>query len=265
MYLCQSFAGLAGRSASLGCLLLIVSGCGTAAYEAKLNRALTESTRLTPFAALHEQSTTLPGTGISLRLPKIFDQAAASYAPGAISARDSTPDAEKVVDPKRLHPSFIQIPGLITTYEAFVAPPNQAAMPVYAYLGRLGKAESPTLTQDIAAQLKAKFPDKTAEWQEVSAPSPDLAADGSVKNVPWKKLSLTGINQDFDGGSPGSPSFYERAAQFELWVHEGEADVVVIGWSAPEALSGFVNLGSLAPAVAGTLKTGGAVAEGEGV
>jgi hypothetical protein len=240
----------------LGSAFSVTAGCGTAAYEATLTKTLSEANRLTPFAALHDQPITIPDTDVSVRLPKLFDQNSASYAPGATSTRDSTPDGEKVVDPKRLHPSFLTIPDLKTTYEAYL-PSGSTNIPVYCYLAvRPKPVPGPETAQamevGLASLLKAKFPDKEAKWEDVTATSPDLTADGGTKSIAWRKLAIT-ANQEFDTGTPGSPQFYERNAQFELWLHDGEKEIVLIGWSVPELIGSTVNLPSLSPPVAGTV------------
>jgi hypothetical protein len=225
-----------------------------------MNRTLGELNRLTPFATLHDQPITIPQTGVSLRIPSIFDQTSASYAPGAISTRDSTPDKEKVVDPKRLHPSFMKIPGLKTTYEVYVSPQGQSAMPVYLYLATEKKAapgpeRAAALAQDLAAQLKAKFTDQDPKWEDETAASPELSPEGAAKTLAWKKLAIK-VNQEYDGGASGSPSFYERSGQFELWLHDGESDIVLIGWSVPDQIAATVSVAKLSKPVAGTVVIG---------
>jgi hypothetical protein len=250
------------RLVLLAALAAAIGGCGASAYEAKYSRALGEMNRLTPYATLHDQPITIPETGVSLRIPRIFDQTSASYAPGGISTRDSAPDQEKVVDPKRLHPSFMRIPGLKTTYEVYVAPANQSPMPVYMYLA-VEKKQAPgperaaALAQELSAQLKAKFADQDPKWDDETGTSPDLSPDGTTKTLAWKKLAIK-ANQEFDTGTPGSPAFYERNAQFELWMHDGENEIVLIGWSVPELLGTNVNLASLSKPVAGTVTFGAA-------
>jgi hypothetical protein len=241
------------------CGILLLAGCGTSAYEATMAKTLSEANRLTPFATLYDQPITIPETGVQIRIPKLFDSNSASYAPGATSVRDSPPEGEKVVDPKRLHPSFLTIPSLKTTYEAYM-PTGNTSIPMYCYLAVqkkavLGPEVAQKLQDDLIAQLKAKFAGKDPKWEEVTATSPELTPEGSPKTLAWKKLAIK-APQDFDTGTPGSPQFYERDAQFELWMHDGETDIVLIGWSVPELIAGNVNLPALSQAVAGTVVFG---------
>jgi hypothetical protein len=237
-----------------------IAGCGASAYEAKFTRTLGEMSRLTPYAALHDQPITIPETGVSLRIPRIFDQTSASYAPGGISVRDSAPDKEQVVDPKRLHPSFLKIPGLKTTYEVYVTPDKQSPMPVYMYLAvekkqAPGSERAAALAQELSGQLKAKFNDQDPKWDDETATSPNLTPEGATKTLAWKKLAIK-VNQEYDTGTPGSPSFYERNGQFELWMLDGESEIVLIGWSVPDLIGTTVNLPSLSKPVAGTVVVG---------
>jgi hypothetical protein len=239
--------------------LLLFAGCGTSAYEATMARTLSEANRLTPFAALYDQPITIPETGVQVRIPKLFDTTSASYAPGSTSVRDSPPDGEKVVDPKRLHPSFLTIPGLKTTYEAYM-PTGNTNMPMYCYLAVQKKAApgpeaAQALEKDLTEKLKSKFPDKDPKWEEVTATSPDLTPEGGTKTLTWKKLAIK-APQDFDTGTPGSPQFYERDTQFELWMLDGESEIVLIGWSVPDLLGTNVSLPSLSLPVAGTVIIG---------
>ena len=242
----------------------MLAGCGTADYEAKMTRTLSEANRLTPFAALYDQPITIPGTGVTVRIPKLFDQTSASYAPGAISARDSSPDKENQADPKRLNPSFLTIPDLKTTYEIYVTQTSQVPMPAYCYLAvkkksAPGPEEAKALETDLSAQLKAKFPDQDPKWDDVTVTSPDLTPEGGAKTLAWRKLAIK-AKQEFDTGNSGSPQFYERESQFELWMLDGESEIVLIGWSVPELIAGTVNLATLSQPTAGTVAIGAAPA-----
>jgi hypothetical protein len=184
--------------------------------------------------------TRLPDTSISLRIPMVFGK---SYQ--ADSAHED--DGAKI-NPERLQPPFLKLPGFKLCYEGVNKSP-QGQFPFYCYLAAVPSRQGDidTLAGQLQAQLNRAFPaapdpmNKDAaeaaaaaqappRWETVDAEAP------TGYSVHWRKIRFQG-SQPFlvktDKVAPQS-----LPGKFELWLHDAGDYIVLIAWRAPDQAIG---------------------------
>jgi hypothetical protein len=227
--------------ALVGCVLvtLFSSGCGTSQYNALMNRRLAALRGEAKFRHLYAP-TRLPDTPISIRIPMVFGK---SYQ--ANSAHD---DDGAAINPARLQPPFLKLPGFKLCYEG-VHKAGAEQFPFYCYLAAVPtrQGEIDILAGQLQAQLNRAFPSKAdpmnkdaaqagaapqtaPAWETVDAEAP------TGFSVHWRKIR-------FDGSQPFLVKTDKVAPQtlpgkLELWLHDAGDYIVLVAWRAPDQAIG---------------------------
>jgi hypothetical protein len=229
--------------ATAGCLLL--AGCGTGSYEALMKTRMGALNSSAPFQQLFAASE-LSGTPVKVRVPQKF---AASYAENSPHAEDGA-----VIDPKRLKPPFVNLPGFKLCYEQTSPNADGQHLPYYCYLCafQAGPGQAAKVEGDIRAELTKEF-GGAAAWEDVGA----LTPTGATLN--WKKIAVAGeMEFDIHSGDniPDNKEFKKIPGKFELWSYQANDWVVMIGWREPDAIADQSGLSGLAPLTAGSIDMG---------
>lgn len=215
-----------GRLALVVLGSLVLAGCGTKAYEDRVEKGMGALRTAQMYIGISPEFTEIPGTNVKLRLPKFIDGNAKAY-----NDQSAEPNAQGPVNPGRLNPPFLKIPGLRVTYEVagFDSKMNQGAN-VYLYLAALPAAdavvEGKPVEEWIQTQLATAFPG--AQWEEVKLPTP------SGPQVDWKMITAKGNQAFFDGTLPDSKGL---PGMLQLYSKEIDGNQVLIGWRFSENAS----------------------------
>ncbi len=214
------------------CITFLSSGCGTTAYNAELSKSVARLSSVAPFRALFAP-TELPETPIRLRVPLVFQH---SYVENS-----AHPDDGPKISPDRLQPPFLPLPGLKVTYET-ITQTTPGMVPFYCYLAAVPckPGDAARLATEIQARLKQKFPE-TPDWETVDCNSPE------GQPIQWKKIRAAGA-QPFRVRDLGTRmvTVQELTGQFELWMHDAQEWIVLVGWRVTD-----LAMGSAAPAQQG--------------
>ena len=105
-------------------------------------------------------------------------------------------------------------------------------------------AEKAIFETEIIDNLKQFFPE--AAWTVIDVPTP------SGDSIKWEKVVVKS-EQPFPVENFSGTEYKNVPGTFELWLNEGQAGDVLIGWRIPDALAGKIKLDELAAATAGTL------------
>lgn len=236
----------ASRLLSLLLLLPFAAGlgCGQGTYDARMKERLTELKRGTPFLKyLYVTEVEVPETNVSFRLPLIFEHRNTNaWVMGA-------EDNGRPLDPIRIQPPFVALPGFRFCYEAFGRFPNAPSdMPVYGYVALVDAKEqtADALTSSISQAVAAAFPDEKAAWEPVQV----LRPDGGSLAV--KRLSVTG-QQRFDCTSRGGDD-KPYDGRFDLYLVSSKTSHVLLGWRAPIQVTEKFDFFSAAETAVGTLQ-----------
>lgn len=201
--------------------LTFLPGCGGPAYESLLKKRLDYLRAGAPFRILYS-SKRIADTPISVRIPLAFGK---SYTPDSEHPDDNGP-----IRPDRIQPPFLPLPGFELCYEDTVNREG-GRLPFYCYLAVVPNGDAERLRTDLQAKLKAKFPETPDQWDNVDAKTPE------DKAVQWKRIRIEAEQPFFVGREP-EPRMMPGI--FELWVHEAQNNVVLIGWRTPTVIDGKV-------------------------
>lgn len=238
--------------------LVATAGCGRADYEKRMQARLVEFRHLAKFRILNEFPTELlPGSSeLTVRMPIKL---------GTRFTSDSKDpyDSNKPLDPKRLQPPFLPLPGLIWTYEQLLRDTkgNQLAYSMYVAAEKQHTdegAEKPApLEATLLTQLKAALPElseealKKLEWKDapctrpepISPPKPGV--DPVYSTVPWRSIEVD-CDQEFLGITEGGANeFFKLPGIFKLFLYEHKIEqankgetryFVIFGWRVPKVL-----------------------------
>jgi hypothetical protein len=207
---------------------LAAMGCGTSAYEARVEEGMKLLRVAQMFSVIAPTPSEIPGTTIGLRLPKFIDASAKAY-----NSTSADPSMQGVVKPERLYPPFLKLPGLVVTYEMQTTVPElNGEVPYYCYLATVPAADAVVdgkpLDDWIQAQLATTF-GGNPQWEIVKCPQQ------SGQTVDWNRISVTGPQAFLDRGS--EPKTHPGV--FDLYSKDIEGTRVLIGWRFPQK----VNLG----------------------
>ncbi len=253
---------------------LSLAGCGTRAYEKKMEASLERYRNETPFRDLLVTPATLSEGRLSLRLPKIFGQE------NTYALDDQTPDprhSDRPLDANRIQPDFLSLPGYLRTYEHFVAANSHDDLPrpVYAYVALLPRSQqtSEGLKGSLRAKLVEQFgelpPEKEPDpaggrggpgqpqarrvagvgpWQPHTTPTPD------GDTVDWEKITAIGI-QDFQYyDQQGRVRKEIQFGRYLLYLRSTDDYHVIIAWRASLPAADQLSLEKLADICAGTVR-----------
>jgi hypothetical protein len=222
-------------------VLLTTSGCGKGEYERRVHenmKASRTSVNLGP-------AITIPGTALTVRLPTSVDATALAFFEGS-----PDPNGAGKLNPDRLNPPFMTIPGQRVCYEIQVSDSaTKQSSPMYWYLGALGPQDplpdGKPIDQYAVEKMTAAFPNP-----------PPVVDSVDVNGVKWTRVAASGP-QNFvmpDGGVHG------EFGTFQLLVGDVQGTRVVIAFrvmnSVLELSKGVIS----GPLVAGSVTAPGAPA-----
>lgn len=204
-----------------GALVPLIAGCGGSRYDTLINKRLGALRSGAPFRMLSAPAE-IPETPIKLRIPIVFRN---SY-----TAESGHSDDKGRIRPDRFQPPFLTIPGLKICYEGVVSDSVNGRLPFYCYVGVVEGGDATAISNDLLTKLKETFKDAPEAWDRVDARSPQDRA------VPWKKVRVLGDQPFRPGGEESEPR--PLPGIFELWIHEADKYVVIVGWRTPTAIEG---------------------------
>jgi len=220
----------------------LFAGCGVSTYEAAYDKELKRLKRGAPFRQLFDKPTQIPDTGVTIRIPAVFKN---SYALDSADPKDD----KKVIDPQRIQPPFLPLPGFKLCYESMAAGGPSGSLPYYCYLAAT-PGDGAALERDLLDKLKGAFPDSAATWEAVSCDSPTEGSD------PWRRLRLE-ADQRFDIAPANGPVQQKTlAATFDLWHFEGPGVQILMGYRIPDEIKAAVPLCDPAGTAMDTLAAG---------
>jgi len=244
----------------LSLIVLVFAGCGSSHYESQFEATVQDLRNKTGFQDIADVTVTdLPGTEITIRLPKILVNEEA----GAFDAESPDPgDNTKPLSAERLKPLGLELPGHVRTYEAFVKTEKSAEpLGVYCILASVPKKQitGEILRQEILAKFEARKDEKAhrndpIEWEEVQIRTPE----GSQET--WWKLNAKMRDQRFHyyewekGPTEGTVKSLALPAYYDIYLHEGDRAHVLVAWRTPQEAAAAKNLPELFEASVGTVK-----------
>jgi hypothetical protein len=230
--------------AALLVALPAVTGCGSGSYNEKMDRRISELKREAPFTAL-SAPTEIPGTPVTLRVPKILSRFA------TLDTEDPSSPTKKI-SPERVKPMMLKVPGVFCVYDGEAELPENKKAPMACQIAVLSKAEPQVaaLPAMLDAGVKMAFPGKSLEWEMVNA------------ETPWKMIRLEG-DQLFDvtTNDGSAPQFTKLPAITEIWSHENDHYQVLLIFKIPQEAEDKYKLMELARLTAGTISVGAPPAE----
>lgn len=207
---------------ALVALLIVVTGCGSGAYNAQYNQSLERRKRGTGFTILvAAEKAVVDVQGIlSIRLPKVFDG-----SPGWDTPPDEN-DSYNRFQPDFLKPKDEKKRQIIQklwrhkrTYETVVAAGGGRNKHIYCYLSIIpvkNKAAD-ELTDELRNSLSVS---ELGAWQDIMLKTPE----GETAN--WKLLEASGAFEFFDGGE----TTVRQAGLYQLYLHSSEHYHILVGW-----------------------------------
>lgn len=220
-------------------LLLPLAGCGVSAYETKMAETVDRLERLERFSALYEVDSQVPGTGVTLRIPQGFTTAYNESSADPVSNQGT-------IDPNRVQPPFIKLPGFRVAYERFEHG-SEGGLPLYLYVA-VNEPGDEAVAETIVAELTAAFPGQEIAWTPVMVDTPDASAP----QVEWQRLEVQGKQMFFMAGGRQE----EKEGIFTLWrrIDSETKTQVLLGWRQAVSTLGNRDLRRVADVVAGTVK-----------
>jgi len=217
-------------------LLSIAVGCDlTGQYEKKFQETLQSVAQRAEFdARLHAAPTEVvdaarKNVGVKLRVPKFFDNNTKSLAA-------SEPTAQ---------PPLVALPGLSYAMERQLDDDAGKFLPVYVYFAAVPKSEQKTdaLQNTLAAEAAKRVPG--AKWEDAFLRTP------TGQTITLKRIRVEG-KQDF-------MDYQKKAAantdgRFDLYLLDGGAHHVLIGWRAPKGQSQKYQFDAASDAAMGTVQ-----------
>jgi len=245
----------------------ILAGCGTAAYEERMTARKTDLDRLSKFEELLDpkhyceitgvdQSADPPATvelGVKLRTPPWVQENKDSLR--RMGWRDRHGLA---IDPDRIQPPFVKLPGFRFSCEMFVLDEDQPTgmnreKPVYCYFAVSEVAEG-NAAEDVVARLTAElrphFPGAKENWDDAWEEI-ELDTPTSEEKVKFKRISLQGP-QKFDC-TPKNGEYKNFKGRFDLYLYSDDRYHVLAGWRAPDAIAQQMDFFRKAEVAMGTL------------
>jgi hypothetical protein len=226
---------------------LAAGGCGTSEYERRVKegRELLQVGMI--FSAIAPTPSEIPGTPILLRLPTFINASSKAFTEDS-----ADPRGQGKVDPNRVQPPFLKLPGLRVCYE-MTGIEEATGEPRYFYcylavapVDQPG-ADGKPFEESVQAQLAAKF-SAQPQWEEVKCPIQ------SGKTVDWKRITVKGPQPFLNAtGAPGSP---DLPGTFELYSKDVDGQRVIIGWRFPNSIKEPV--ADIARLVAGSITSAAA-------
>jgi hypothetical protein len=213
-------------------LSIVLSGCGVSEYDRLMDRRIGTLRAGAKFTNLYGP-TQISGTPISIRIPMVYSSSYEETSPHK--------DDGEVINPDRVQPPFLKLPGFKLCYEGTV-PQDGVKLPHYIYLATVPSqaGDADKLASQLQSQLKEAFPDAPDTWDRVDVDTPNGFS------IPWRKIRVEG-DQMFRVKNAGKVEERKLPATFELWLRDADNYVVLVGWRAPKSIEGTSTATAPAP------------------
>ncbi len=210
------------------CLLpCLWAGCGTGGYEDVLEKQRWASGAAAPAPGAPAAdklgaSQQIPGTPVSIRIPRVFTSPAL---------------AEGITDARRVKPGVVTIPGLKLTYEGFIKDSTEGQMAYYCYVG-VTSGPLQTIATQLHDELAKKFPGAMAGWKDVSCATPE------GQTIQCRKLRVLGKQELYYKDKAGKENYpANNDGVLEIYLYEKGGQVVIVAWRLPASIEANVGLG----------------------
>ena len=237
---------VSGRFGLVAMVLLATTlGCGQGEYEAAMNDSIKGIAFDSNFIqGLSADPAEIIKDVAELRLPAFIDNFATSLT---MTSKDNAGD---LIDPRRVQPPGIKIPGFRFSYEKFEQLGGRNTdQPLYVYFGsRPGNEPIKSVTGPILQG--ARKIRKNINWTTEELDTPDR---GRLK---FQKLSVKGI-QDFEF-DPRGGQIEKKAGQLDIYVHSTPEHHIIVGFRTTDAIAEMTKMFDLAPFSLGKLTVLGA-------
>lgn len=180
--------------------------------------------------------------GVTIRLPILFDP----KVMGTPLMRNAAKAGGEPVEPTRIQPPGLDLPGYYITYEMFYPDGEGKDLPVYCYLGALPKGESKEAKEEILKQLKDKYPD--AEWTDKTLKG--ASGEGAFELVPG--LTVSGP-QEFHAKLLAKP--IETPGRMDIYVVPTDHATVIVAWRAPQEIAKRISFFEAAESSVASIKS----------
>jgi hypothetical protein len=147
-------------------LLVACSGCGQAAYEAKMEKTLDRLKHEAQFNDLErfgiprtEQLLQIPGTSYRIRLPKSFFQTATIFTPESQNPLTGV----GLMPPELMQPPFIKLPSVVRLYQDIRQDDRGVYVPCFLYMAVLQPGQSDATDEPAEKKENPEATDGNAE------------------------------------------------------------------------------------------------------
>jgi len=221
-------------------VLLATLGCGQGEYEAAMKNSVKDIAFDSNFLeGLSLDPAEIISDVAELRLPLLIDDYATSLT------KTSKDNAGDRIDPRRVQPPGITIPGFRYSYEKFEELGGRnSEQPLYVYFGSVPGSDP--IKKVTGSMLSgARKISRNVNWTEAELDTPER---GKLK---FQKLSVPGV-QDFEFNPKGG-QIEKKKGLLEIYVHSTKEHHIIIGFRAPDAVAEKTKLFDLVPFSLGTL------------
>lgn len=247
--------------AGLLCLtaLASLSGCGGGHYESQFEATVEELRNKTGFNEISDiRVVDLEGTEMTIRLPKMH----VSNEAGAIDAESTDPrDTSQPLSAERLQPLGLELPGYLRTYETFIkidgtAEPSAVYCILAAVPTRQMKGEA--LRQQILDEFEPQKDERAQRNQPVEWTETQIRTPAGTQET-WWKLAVKLRDQRFhfyewEGAEQGQVKSLVLPAYYEIYLHEGEKENVIVAWRSTQEAAEARQLPEIFQAAVGTVE-----------
>jgi len=218
-----------------------IVGCGVGEYRERIEARVRELGKSNEFAGLYAPQQ-LGDKPVTVQVPQPFKRS--PLVADVPVAEEGAPPADV-----RGKPGIVDLPGLIYTYEDFVADADGGQIPFYLHISAESKNEPAyrDRTSQWLQQVQQRFPGQSAAWESVECPSPA----GETTN--WQRLRAEGEQTFYYKDKAGQGREVKLPGVFEMYHRTDEDWAVALVWRVPTAVADHVNLTKWAPLVAGTV------------
>jgi len=232
---------------------LLFGGCSSRDYEHSMQSGLDDLRHRTALAKLYGTPADLPGTHLSIRVPRAFNM---SFQEGSV--QDGKP-----IDERRVKIPGLTFPGLAVTYEARVEDSAGGRIPYYLHVFAIPRddtrkflsaslvASRPDTTGDLYHQIEKAFADTHSSWVQIDCPTPNET------QLAWQCLRVRGEQPFHYLRSDGRELYAKMPCLLEVYARSEGAYLVLLAWRVPTSVEDAAGIAELGRLVAGTLKVSG--------
>lgn len=232
---------------ALAGLLVSAAGCDLGTYDQRAKARLEFLNERSAMSSLlrSDQYSLLgdaqgQGTGVSILHPILFADPQGYLGADQID-----------VEPKRVIPPGIPLPGLIYTHEWFVPAADGTNLACYMYhcvLPNYDENPAEVVMEQFSASVANALPDATLSWETVELPR---LSEGTIT---WQCLKLV-AGQEFAAYNEGDAEIRYEPKQGQLWLclYSTPQYHIVLGWRFPAEVNDSAGVQAAAEACMGSL------------